>query len=71
MQTNYLGVDLSNYNCCQLKPELLYSDYKSEDLHFPIGAVQKGLKPHTEIGIKRIKKRNLIKKNKARMQRDE
>ena len=42
-----------------LSKNRIYSNYKKEELHYPIGAIQKGLKPHTKIGIKRILKKNL------------
>lgn len=62
MQKEYYGVDLTNHECHQLHPDPLFSNYKVEDLHFPIGSIQKGHKPFTYKSIKRIKKRNWKKK---------
>ena len=62
METSYYGVDLTNYNCHKLLPDSVYSTYPKEEIHFPIGAIQKGFKPHTHIGIKRIKKRFKLRK---------
>ena len=62
MQESHLGVDLTSYNVNKLVPDPVYSNYKKQHLHFPIGAIQKGLKPHTEKGIKRIMKKNYKKK---------
>jgi hypothetical protein len=58
METSYCGVNLEAYECHKLVPDPIYSNYTKEQLHYPIGAIQKGLKPHTIIGIKRIEKRN-------------
>lgn len=64
---SYLGVDIKDYNCQKLAPNPIYSNYQKEQLHFPIGAIQKGLKPHTYIGIKRILRRNKEKKRKQHL----
>ncbi len=61
METNYCGINLQAYECHKLIPDPVYSNYNKQQLHFPIGAIQKGLKPHTKIGIKRIEKRNMRK----------
>jgi hypothetical protein len=36
--------------------------YDGKDVHYAIGALQKGLKPPTKIGLKRMKKKNYHKK---------
>jgi hypothetical protein len=55
-------VDLTAYQCRKLLPDPVYLKYSRDELHFPIGSIQKGMKPHTKIGIKRITKRNLKRK---------
>jgi len=47
MENSHLGVDLTPYSVHKLIPDPIFSNYTKENLHFPIGAVQKGLKPHT------------------------
>ncbi len=59
---SHYGVDLSSYQCYQLKPDAIFSQYTPQDVHFAITAMQKGLKPPTKIGIRRIKRRNYKKK---------
>jgi hypothetical protein len=40
----------------------LFEKYDEKDVHFAIGAVQKGLKPPTDVGLKRLKRKNFLKR---------
>lgn len=60
--TSYQGIDLSAYQCHVLKPDPVYEKYNSSNVHFAINAMQKGLKPPTEIGLKRARKKHFKKK---------
>ncbi len=55
------GVNLADLQCKKLHNSAIYSKYEKDELHYAVDAVQKGRKPPTKIGLKR-----LIKKNKAR-----
>jgi hypothetical protein len=63
-----MGVELTGYQCYELKPGPLFDSYREGDLHYAIDAVQKGLKPPTRVGLKRMKKRNMKKKQKRKDQ---
>jgi|JI61114C2RNA_FD_contig_31_281662_length_598_multi_3_in_0_out_0_1 hypothetical protein len=42
-----------------MKP--LYKKYSKNDIHYVVDAIQKGLKPYTENGLKRINRKNAKK----------
>lgn len=57
------GVDLSGYQCYELKQsDPVYKDYGKSNLHYAINAMQKGLKPPTKIGLRRLNKKRALKK---------
>jgi hypothetical protein len=51
-------VDLSGYQCYELKRDAVLDSYDTSNLHYAIDAMQKGLKPPTNIGLKRLGKKN-------------
>ena len=39
----------------------MYKQYANDDIHYVVGCIQKGLKPYTEHGLKRVKRKNARK----------
>lgn len=37
---------------------LLYKQYAKDDIHYAVSAIQKGFKPYTKVGLRRIKRKN-------------
>lgn len=61
--TKICGVDVSNYKCYELNhSDPVYKEFNNSTIHYAINAMQKGLKPPTKIGLKRLNKRTLKKK---------
>lgn len=64
MVKNFFGVDLSGYKCYQLDHnDDIYKQFDNTTVHYAINAMQKGLKPPTKIGLRRLKKKAIKKKN--------
>lgn len=54
---------MSEYKCYELNhDDPVYKQFDNSTMHYAINAMQKGLKPPTKIGIKRLKKKAIKKK---------
>ena len=64
---SHMGVPLITYTCYQLSESSDLYKYPVNELHYAADAMQKGLKPPTNIGLKRLRAKNAARRAKKRI----